>query len=125
VQAPTKYELVINLKTAKALGLTVPYLWLTHAKCPKYGAFGVLVGARQRPGLPGGYSAAGLKPVRWRGSAPLGESRDLMGSPGRGTRDSREEARQTNGAWALIRPNRAEIKSKIKPKCDRRHRPPH
>ena len=31
VQAPTKYELLINLKTAKALGITVPESLLSRA----------------------------------------------------------------------------------------------
>jgi putative ABC transport system substrate-binding protein len=31
VQLPTKYQLVVNLKTAKALGLTVPESFLQRA----------------------------------------------------------------------------------------------
>ena len=31
VQAPTKYELVVNLKTTKALGLAIPQSVLTRA----------------------------------------------------------------------------------------------
>jgi predicted nucleotidyltransferase len=31
VQAPTKYEMIINLKTAKALGLTIPESFLLRA----------------------------------------------------------------------------------------------
>jgi len=31
VQAPTKYETILNLKTAKTLGLTVPPMLLARA----------------------------------------------------------------------------------------------
>ena len=31
VQAPTKYEMIINLKTAKTLGLTIPESFLLRA----------------------------------------------------------------------------------------------
>lgn len=31
IEEPTKYELVVNLKAARALGLTIPQSFLLHA----------------------------------------------------------------------------------------------
>jgi len=31
VQLPSKYQLVVNLRTAKAIGLTIPEAFLLHA----------------------------------------------------------------------------------------------
>jgi putative ABC transport system substrate-binding protein len=31
VQAPTKYQMIVNLRTAKALGITVPPMLLARA----------------------------------------------------------------------------------------------
>jgi hypothetical protein len=59
VQNPTRYELVINMKTAKTLGLTVPLALLGLVDEVIESNDGVHRGVRERGGVVGGGAGAG------------------------------------------------------------------
>jgi hypothetical protein len=85
VQAPTKYETVLNLKTAKALGLDVPAIVLIPFGACMWRGWGAKI---RRPRVAQWCSVNAVRNSRNSGCFEIKASQDLLGR-GRSTGASR------------------------------------